>query len=159
VRIRKKVEGIYSLVSQIPLVGYDKNKWYKILLLLNGQNFNFYMSKNYIFEPLTKIFKDDVVDEDLKLGLIGFSTFKTRAYFDDIELSPFDDLEKYEDLVYVDNKQLNLVPKSNPMNTSQNSIFKNLNKNIGNFTWERCIYYPFHDDRLKFCDVLFHSKK
>ena len=93
IRMRKKIDGVFHLVSQIPLKGYVKNRCYRVILFMKGQKFNLYMTDNYMFESLTKVFEADIDDSDIKFGLLGLSTYKTRAFFEEMSLSPFDDLE------------------------------------------------------------------
>ena len=37
-------------------------------------------------------------------------------------------------------------------------VVDSINKNIKNFSWQRCLSYPIAEDRIRFCDVLFHSE-
>jgi hypothetical protein len=93
IRIRKKIDGVMQLISSKPLIGYSMGNWYSVVLYMKNDYFNVYMTQNYLHDSLSKIFDNDVNDPDLKLGFVGISTYKTKAFFSDISLSPFDDLD------------------------------------------------------------------
>ena len=33
-----------------------------------------------------------------------------------------------------------------------------INKNLNNFSWQQCLTIPILQDRIRYCDILFHSK-
>ena len=39
-----------------------------------------------------------------------------------------------------------------------NLVLNQVNQNIKNFSWQKCLSYPVQEDRVRFCDILFHSK-
>ena len=86
----------------MPLVGFNIDQWHSIIIYMNGDKFNVYMTKNNLFETNEKIFASDIIDTDIKIGLVGLSTYKTTAHFSDISLQPFDNLDVNNDLLYVD---------------------------------------------------------
>jgi hypothetical protein len=109
VRIRKKVKDKYTLVSSNPTIGYKKNTWFKIILTIENDHFNAFITENSSDDNLIKVFPNGAIDNDLKFGLLGVSTYKTKAIFDEIILSPFDNVDVHEDeesLLYVDEEQL-----------------------------------------------------
>jgi len=140
------------MITIVQTVGYKIGVWHYIDLYLNVEKFNVYFSLNNIHDNLTKLFENDIVDSDLKLGLVGLSTYKTNAYFSEIQLNPLDDSDKKDELLYVDEEQLDLPAKS-----VSNSILRKY-KNLGHFSWMKCLIYPIKEDRLRFCDVLYHSE-
>ena len=40
----------------------------------------------------------------------------------------------------------------------EKTIFDRINTHIKNFSWSKCLAYPIHEDRKKYCDVLFDSQ-
>ena len=100
VRIRKKIEGITLLISQKPLIGYTIGTWHSVVILMKNDNFNIYMTQNYLHEDKIKVFETNIIDTDLKLGLIGITTHNTKAYFSEVKLSPFDDLESKLNIIF-----------------------------------------------------------
>jgi hypothetical protein len=160
VRFRKKMGGIYQHMSSKPNIGYNLDQWYSITILMNENRFNVYMTNENIFEKEEKIFEEDIQDPDIKIGYIGLSTYKTPAFFYDISITPVDNLDEKENLLYVDEESLErkilliLVPKK-----KINTLIGKLNMNIDNFTWGKCLVYPNPEDRIRYCDVLFQSKQ
>jgi hypothetical protein len=102
IRFRKKMDGMFQTLSTKPLVGYSIDRWTNLILFMNGEKFNAYMTTNYLHDGIVKLWDQDVVDTDLKYGYLGLTTYKTSATFSDIELKPFDDLDEKEELLYVD---------------------------------------------------------
>jgi hypothetical protein len=105
-RFRKRMGNLYQLISQKPLIGYNLDKWYSIILYMKGSKFNVYFTKSNIFENPEKMFDQDVEDTDLKIGMVGLSTYKTSAYFSEISLSPFDQIDEKDEMLYVDEESL-----------------------------------------------------
>ena len=93
IRFRKKIDGVMQLISMKPLTGYSIGNWYSIVIYMKNDNFNVYMTQNYIHDSITKVFDNNVNDTDLKIGFVGISTYKTKALFSEISLSPVDDLD------------------------------------------------------------------
>ncbi len=90
IRFRKKIQGIYSLISQNPLMGFEYNKWFNLDIYIKNNHFNFRFfkySNNNIYE---EVFQNDIIDDDLKFGRIGILTFKTKAYFSYFETFKLD---------------------------------------------------------------------
>lgn len=114
VRIRKKVKDKYTLVSSNPTLGYKKNTWFKIILTIENDTFNAFITENSRDDNIIKVFPNGAIDNDLKFGLLGVSTYKTKAIFDEISLSPFDNLDVHQDeenLLFIDEEQLDCKNK------------------------------------------------
>jgi len=93
VRIRKKLDGVFSLLVNKPLIGYKKNNWHKVVLMMDSDKINAYLTPVSLDDTYVKLFDEDIVDTDLKSGLLGVGTYKTRAYFDEVTLSPLENNE------------------------------------------------------------------
>jgi len=89
VRFRKKIQGVYKLISQNPLIGFAFNTWFKLMVYIKNNRFSFRFFKNSNKPHYQELFTNDVVDEDLKFGRIGLFTFKTKAIFQDFETFKF----------------------------------------------------------------------
>jgi len=110
VRIRKKINNQFLLVSSNPSLGYEKEKWMKIILTLQDKRFNAFITEPSSLDNLIKVWEDDVSDTDIKYGFMGISTYKTKAIIDEVILSPFDSAELHtieDDGLYVDEEVLN----------------------------------------------------
>jgi hypothetical protein len=160
VRLRKKMDGIFQTLSTKPLVGYSIDNWTNLVLYMNQDKFNAYMTTGYMHDSLVKVWDEDIVDTDLRIGYLGLTTYKTSVIFVDIELRPFDDLDAKEELLYVDEESLEskhifliIVPKRKV----PDSLMGKINTHIPGFSWSKCLAYPTQEDRLKYCNVLFHS--
>jgi hypothetical protein len=107
VRIRKRINGKFSLIGIKQLLGFNKNNWTRLILKTNGDKFNAYITKGDISNDLLKVFDEDLRDPDLENGKFGFSTFKNRVFFDEFFTSSFDDEEiDLDDKLYIDKEQL-----------------------------------------------------
>lgn len=106
VRFRKKIDGVFQTLSTKPLIGYSIDRWTNLVLYMNGEKFNAYLTKNYLHEVPVKLWNEDIIDSDIKFGHLGLSTYKTGAYFAEIELSPFDNLDEKDELLYVDEENI-----------------------------------------------------
>ena len=93
-------------MSTKPIVGYSIDRWTCLTLFMNNEKFNAYVTTNYLHDNLVKVWDQDIVDTDLKIGYLGLTTYKTAVSIVDIELSPFDDLNEKEDLIYVDKESI-----------------------------------------------------
>ena len=96
IRIRKKVNNQYSLVSVNPLVGYKKNTWIRLSLTIENDKFNAFISEDSSPDNVVKVFQTNAIDNDLKYGTLGISAYKTRLIMDEIVISPFDNLDDYD---------------------------------------------------------------
>ena len=105
-RFRKKVGGVFKIISTKPLVGFNIEQWYSVIIYMNEEKFNVYMTFNNIFDNHEKMFVSDIIDNDLKIGLVGLSTYKATAYFSEISLNPYDNLDEKDELLYVDEESL-----------------------------------------------------
>ena len=158
-RFRQKIQSSYEIISTMPLIGYDINKWYSVIVYMNDDKFNLYMTKNNIFDDHVKIFSSDIFNSELKSGLVGLSTYKTSAYFSEISLQPFDNLDEQNELLYVDDENLDCkfclikVPKK-----KLNSVISNIRMNYENFSWGKCLIHPDPNDRIIQCNILFQNK-
>lgn len=156
VRIRKKIIDKFLLVGISSDYGYQPGKWMKIILTLNGGVFNVFITQDENLETPIKVFKNNIIDNDLVYGVVGLGTYNTRALFADIELSAFED-----DLLYVNEDEINpkFLPSSSSRDQSKKMTnFDRANRNIKNFSWRQCLNNPFENSRKKFCDVLFVAK-
>ena len=106
VRFRKKVAGIYKIIAIAPFLEFNIEQWYSAIIQMNDNKFNIYITKKNINDKHRKIFDSDIIDHDLKIGLVGLSTFKITAYFSDISLNPIDNFEDNNQLLYVDEESL-----------------------------------------------------
>jgi len=107
VRIRKKINGKFSLIGIKQLLGFDKDIWTKLMLRIDGNKFNAYITKGDISNDFIKVFDNDLIDNDLENGKFGVSTYKNKVYFDDIYSSNFDDVElDIDEKLFIDREQL-----------------------------------------------------
>ena len=148
VRIRKKIIDKFMLVGISSDHGYQKGKWMKVILTMNNDMFNVFITKDENLEVPMKVFPHNIIDNDLLTGVIGISTYNTRALFADIDLSAYND-----DSLFISTPPKNfLSSKVSPTN------FERANRNILNFSWKKCLNNPFESTRKKFCNVLFLAK-
>jgi hypothetical protein len=179
IRIRKKIGNKFTLVSSNPTMGYKKNEWFKIILTIEVDKFNAFVTENSSQDNIIKVFAHGATDSAIKNGMVGISTYKTKIIVDEISLSPFDNLDKTElvdDLLYIDEEELDckfiffiffyifflilikiiyfLVPTNK---LKDKTLFSRVNTHIKNFSWATCLSYPIHEDRKKYCNVLFSS--
>jgi len=119
IRIRKKVNNQYILVAVNPFLGYKKNVWMRLSLILKGDKFNAFISEDFSPDNVIKVFDKNVVDSDLKFGNMGISSFKTALVLEEIILSPFDNLDEYDPdkTLFVDQEILDCI------NYFQNNFF------------------------------------
>ncbi len=85
VRFRKKIQGKFTLISQNPRIGFKYNTWFKLLLFIKNNHFNFRFFINSNKPNSEELFDTDLIDDELKFGRLGISTYKTKAYFSDFE--------------------------------------------------------------------------
>jgi len=60
---------------------------------MDSDKINAYLTPVSLDDTYVKLFDEDIVDTDLKSGLLGVGTYKTRAYFDEVTLSPLENNE------------------------------------------------------------------
>ena len=148
VRIRKKIIDKFMLVGISSDHGYQKGKWMKVILTMNNDMFNVFITKDENLEVPMKVFPHNIIDNDLLSGVVGISTYNTRALFADIDLSAYND-----DSLFISTPPKNFLSyKVSPTN------FERANRNILNFSWKKCLNNPFENTRKKFCNVLFLAK-
>ena len=100
VRIRKKFNGLMELISIKSLIGYTIGNWHTLIVKIVNNGFDVYITNRFLHDSIIKVFDNTIFDSDLKLGFVGISTYKTKAYFTDISLSPFDDLDSINNILY-----------------------------------------------------------
>lgn len=96
IRMRKRVNNQFTLVSVNPLLGYKKNTWMRLSLTLNVDKFNVFISEVATPDKVIKVFPKNIVDSDLKYGTVGLSSYKTRLIMEEISLSPYDNLDDFD---------------------------------------------------------------
>jgi hypothetical protein len=103
--LRKKVNGMTSVIKRInsneeldlteasksEAFGYIPNKWYSIKIVVDTSNIKIFYKKEGTPEKLILQTKDD----DLQIGLIGLTTFNTKAIFDNLILRPIVEDQKF----------------------------------------------------------------
>jgi hypothetical protein len=164
VRLRKKVGNNFSLLSIRQLQGYTIDQWFKLVLVMDDNKFNAYISdENGLDGNLIKVFDNDVFNNEIKLGMVGLSTYKTRAFFYEISLDSnenFDksklDLEEEGGRLYVEREKLAIPVLSS--NGNSGAMFSRLNGHINNFSWGQCLKYATPNEKTKLCDMIFKSK-
>ncbi len=94
-RMRIKLDGKWDVLkaynshqelSYLPFFGYDINTWYSVEIRIEKQKFEVYVGVLGTTERL-KIMTLDV-DDKIRGGRIGFSTFGTDAAFSEICVKP-----------------------------------------------------------------------
>ena len=154
IRIRKKVDENYFLLTINETLGYDVNIPFLVLLTMNNDKINAFITKGGQFDTLIKVFEKDVIDSDIKFGGIGLSTFKTRAYFEDISMEPMDLTDEFESNVFIDETEDPLIKQLPKIKDSQ-QILDTVNHNVSNYSWNDCLRYPMVNDRRKYCSMNF----
>lgn len=96
IRLRKKINNQFLLISSNPVLFYIKDVWFRIILTIEKNGFNAFFSSNSASDNLIQVFPEKLLDLDINSGILGISTFRTRAYFDEINAAPFDDLESHD---------------------------------------------------------------
>jgi hypothetical protein len=161
IRLRRKVGNVYTLLSVRQLLGFSKDKWIKLVVLMNDNKFNAYVSdENGLEGNLVKVFENDIFDNEIKLGLFGLSTYQTRAFFDEITLGTIEDevsidinnLDNVENKLFVERHLLPL-----PKTKIPKKMFDRLNLHIENYSWGRCVKYSSPNEKVKLCDIIFKS--
>lgn len=164
VRLRKKVGNNFSLLAIRQLQGYAIDQWFKLVLIMDENKFNAYISdENGVDGNLKKVFENDVFNNEIKLGMVGLSTFKTRAFFYEISLESNEnfeknkfDLEEETGRLYVEREKLALPELDKIGKTG--AMFSRLNGHINNFSWDVCLKYVSPKQKSKLCDMIFKSK-
>jgi hypothetical protein len=155
VRLRKKIDDNYYLLSINETLGYQISIAQMIVISLNNDRINAFISKNGEFSNLMKVFPEDIVDSSLKYGSIGLSSYKTRSYFEDILMNPVDLTEEYESNIFIDDDEDPILKQLPKIKDSRN-IFDSINSSVENSSsWNICLKYPMVEDRRRYCNVNF----
>lgn len=114
IRVRKRMNGNWTLVSVNPLLRYKKNSWLRVSMTLNVDQFNAFISEDASPDNVIKVFSKSAKDTDFKYGNIGLSAYKTRLIVDEIIISPFDNLDEHDPdtTLYVDQESLDCKNKN-----------------------------------------------
>lgn len=139
IRLRKKIQNNFILISSYPLEYNLLNEWNWIKVELNEAKIKIFSTLKGLDYDLVKIF--DIEDVSLKSGKFGISTYKIRAYFYSISSRPF--------------KQDELDTEIN--NKSEEKFYdkiSNLNDKIQTFTWSKCLKYKNNENRRRICVLL-----
>ena len=97
-QMRKNVNGMMKLIKRVNTneeldfqesqkskhIGYTPFKWYYLRVVLDGPNITIFYKK--VGKPEKIVIK--VTDDDLPYGMIGFTSFKTKAVFDNFMIRP-----------------------------------------------------------------------
>jgi hypothetical protein len=114
IRMRKKVDNKFSLIASAPIPGYERNIWFGLMLTIYEDKFNVFLSKgiNTGDSSIVQVFDKEVSDNDLKFGVFGLTTYKTKLIVSEVIISPFEESmitnnnNIKDDLLFVDEEVL-----------------------------------------------------
>jgi hypothetical protein len=189
IRIRKKTLGKYILLSQNPLIGFEYNLWFKIMLFIKNSKFSVKFFKDSNKPEFTEVFQEDLIDDEFKFGRIGLYSFKSKVYFSDFETFSFNlnnignnknieinplYIDESEDLkikrflnskILQKNKsnvgtlKLDSLKKLNQNIYKYNFIISQMNSNVENFSWRKCLINQSPEKKYTGCKILFNSER
>lgn len=144
VRIRKRSNNNYVLLSENNKLGYKVGEWNKAIVIADNNKLNVLLSIDFYKNSMAKAFESDVVDNEIHHGKVGLSTYNSRTYFDEIKLEPFDNPDAEEEKITIDDpkapKETKVIRKS-----SENAVYKD------------CTKHTSTEDRKRDCAILFKS--
>lgn len=132
IRIRKYINHKYTLLGINNQYYYNINTWISITLTFNKNTFNAFIITHNNDDQRVKVFKENIIDNDLAYGVIGLSAFNTRVVVNNIQILPH-------------------------VETNNTNTYEQDRKNIkiNNYSWKQCLD---NNKRSKLCTVLFISQ-
>lgn len=182
VRLRKRYNSYFNLLEINETTGFKINEYFKLVITMDNNKFNAYFNNqidsSIMSNSLTKIFNNDVIDNDISYGTIGVSTYKTIGVFKSIHCEPIDLSEEIESQIIVtqykssnnnlldngkiiDNKYTTLSNPNNMISKYYNQYnnkmihkIKELNNQFdNNYSWSKCLSYPNDEEKEKYCNM------